>query len=113
WLVTGHQAMSCLSVDMPRAWRLWRKNVLTSRVPVYKYLLGGSLLIVLGVVLVEQLWGFWEDAFDVGLLAGIVVGAGHSLIKTREEGNQIDFLEANQRFLNEKRVRLFTEYEKP
>lgn len=111
WLVTGHQAMTCLFVDMPRAWKLWRNDVLTSSLPIYKYLLGGGFLLTLGTVLIHQLWGIWTQPFDVGLLAGVVVGAGHSFVTGRQEGSQIDFLEANQRFLNEKKVPLFTEYD--
>lgn len=111
WLVTGHQAMSCLFADMPRAWKLWQKKVLTSSLPIYKYLIGGGLLLLLGTILIHQLWGFWTQAFDVGLLAGVVVGAGHSFVTVREQGSQIDFLEANQRFLNEKKVPLFTDYD--
>ena len=113
WLVTGHQAMACLFVDMPRAWKLWQKNVLTSSLPIYKYLIGGGLLLVLGTVLVDQLWGLWFQAFDAGIMAGFVVGAGHSLVNLHEMGSQIDFLEANQRYLNKQRVSLFTEYERP
>lgn len=109
WLVTGHQAMWCLFVNMPRAWKLLRKNVLTSSLPIYKYLLGGSLLLMLGAILVDQVWGIWTQAFDVGLLAGIVVGAGHSFLNMRHVGNQVDFLEANQRYLNEDQVALFTD----
>lgn len=113
WLVTGHQAVSCLFIDMPRAWTLWRKRILTSSLPIYKYLIGGGLLLMLGTVLVDQLSGMWTHAFDVGVLAGVVVGAGHSFVASRRYRSQIDFLEANQRFLNEKKVSLFTEYEKP
>jgi hypothetical protein len=113
WLVTGHQAVSCLFVDMPRAWKLWRKRVLTSSLPIYKYLIGGGLLLVLGTLLVDQLSGMWTHAFDVGVLAGIVVGAGRSFVTARKYRSQIDFLEANQRFLNEKEVSVFTEYKKP
>lgn len=113
WLVTGHQAVSCLFVDMPRAWKLWRKRVLTSSLPIYKYLIGGALLLVLGTFLMDQLSGVWTHAFDVGVLAGVVVGAVHSFATARKYRNQIDFLEANQRFLNEGEVSLFTEYKKP
>lgn len=112
WLVTGHQAVTCLFLDMPRAWKLWTKDVLTSSLPVYKYLVAGGTLLVLGAVLVEQLWGVWVQAFDFGLIAGFFMGAGHSFMNLRA-GNQIDFLEANQRYLNEKEVTVFTEYERP
>jgi hypothetical protein len=98
---------------MPRAWKLWQKGILTSRLPIYKYLLGGGLLLVLGIVLVDQLWGVWTKAFDVGVIAGVVVGAWFSFVNARKFRNQIDFLEANQRFLNENKVPLFTESEKP
>lgn len=109
WLTTGHQAVSCLFVDMPRAWKLWQKKVLTSSLPVYKYLAGGGLLLVLGTLLVNQLWGIWTQAFDVGIMTGVVVGAGHSFVNAREFGGQIDFLEANERFLNKGKVSLFPE----
>lgn len=113
WLVTGHQAVSCLFVEMPRAWKLWRRKILTNSLPIYKYLIGGGLLLLLGTVLVNQLWGVWTQAFDVGIVAGMVVGVANSFLNAQELGNQIDFLEANQRFLNEKEVTLFTEYERP
>jgi hypothetical protein len=109
WLVTGHQAMSCLFVNMPWAWKLLRKNVLTSSLPIFKYLFGGGLLLVLGAILVDQVWGIWTQAFDVGLLAGIVVGAGHSFLNMRRVGNRVDFLDANQRYLNEDQVPFFTD----
>lgn len=113
WLVTGHQAVSCLFVDMPRAWKLWQKQVLTSSLPIYKYLIGGGLLLLLGTLLLHQLWGIWTQAFDVGVVGGVVVGAGYSFMNVRGYRSQIDFLEANQRFLNENKVPLFTELEKP
>lgn len=111
WLVSGHQAMLRLFVDMPRAWKLWQKNALTTSLPIYKYLLGGGLLLMLGTILLNQLWGFWTQPFDVGLLTGVIVGAGHSFVNAQRPANQIDFLEANQRYLNEKKVALFTEYD--
>lgn len=113
WLVTGHQAVSCLFVEMPRAWKLWQRKILTNSFPIYKYLIGGGLLLLLGTLLVNQLWGVWTQAFDVGIVAGTAVGAAHSFLNAQESGNPIDFLEANQRFLNEKEVTLFTEYERP
>lgn len=113
WLVTGHQSVSCFFSDVPRAWRLWRKGVLTSILPVLKYVVGGALLLGLGVVLVMNLWGLWVQAFSVGLSAGLGGGAAHSLVSVRELRTQMDFLEANQRYLNERRVSVFTEYQKP
>lgn len=107
WLTTGHQAVSCLFVDMPRAWKLWQKKVLTSSLPVFKYLAGGGLLLLLGTLLFDQLWGLWTRAFDVGIMTGLVVGVGHSFANAREFGGQIDFLEANERFLNKNKVSLF------
>lgn len=111
WLVSGQPAVSCLFVDLPRAWTLRRKNCLTSSLPIYKYLLAGALLLVLGAILIDQLWGFWTPAFNVGLLTGVIVGAGHSVMNIRTLGSPIDFLEANQRYLNENEVPLFTEYD--
>lgn len=112
WLVTGHQAVSCLVVDIPRAWKLWQKEVLTSSLPIYKYLLGTGLLLLLGTLLVTQLWGIWTQAFDVGVVAGVVVGAGRSFRNPQGHRSQIDFLEANQRFLDENKISLFTKVEK-
>ena len=111
WLVSGQPAITCLFVDLPRAWKLRREHVLTSSLPIYKYLLGGALLLVLGAILVDQLWGFWTSAFTVGLLAGVIVGAGHSVVNVQKRGGPVDFLEANQRYLNEDEVPLFTEYD--
>lgn len=113
WLVTGHWAMDCLFVNMPRAWKLRKKNVLNSSLPIYKYLIGGGLLLVLGTVLVDQLWGLWVQAFDLGIGAGLIMGAVYSFMNLQKMGNQLNFLEANQRYLNEKKVSLFTEYERP
>lgn len=107
WLVTGHQAMTCIFGRMSRAWSLWQKRVLTSSLPIYKYLVGGILLAGLGVVLALQLWEIWTEAFDIGLLVGGGLGVLHSLTRIRHSGSQIDFLEANQRYLNERKVTLF------
>jgi hypothetical protein len=109
WLTTGHQAVSCLFVNMPRAWKLWQKKMLTSSLPVFKYLAGGGLMLLLGTLLFAQLWGIWTQAFDVGMMTGLVVGVGHSFANAREFGGQIDFLEANERFLNKNNVSLFPE----
>lgn len=109
WLITGHPAMRCLFVNVSRAWRLRRKNALTSSLPVFKYLLAGGLLLALGAILAHQLWGIWIRPFDIGLLAGGIVGLGHSFVKIRRPGSKIDFLEANQRYLNEDKVVFFTE----
>ena len=111
WLVSGRPAITCLFVDLPRAWKLRREHVLTSSLPICKYLLGGALLLMLGAILVDQLWGFWTPAFNIGLLTGVIVGAGHSVVNVRKLGGPVDFLEANQRYLNENEVPLFTEYD--
>lgn len=111
WLVTGHQAVSCLFVDMPHAWKLRQKKVLTSSLPIYKYLIGGGLLLLLGGLLVDQLWGIWTRAFDIGVMLGGLLGVAYSFTNVRGLKNKIDFLEANQRFLNEEKVNLFTEQE--
>ncbi len=113
WLITGHQATTCFFECVPRAWRFWRKDVFTSPLPVFKYLLGGVLLVGFAVVLARKLWGLWVGAFDVGLMAGGFVGVLHSLSSVQKVGNLIDFLEANQRYVNEDEVALFTEYDKP
>lgn len=112
WLVTGHQAITCLFLDMPRAWRLWTKNVLTSSLPVYKYFVAGGLLLLLGTIVIDQLWGIWRQPFDLGMIVGVLIGAAHSFANLRA-GSQIDFFEANQRYLNKKQVPLFNEYERP
>lgn len=113
WLVTGHQAMECFFRRMPRAWTLWRKEVLTSSLPALKYLLGGGLLLAVGAELAKQLWGLWMEAYDVGLLTGGIVGVIFSLSETEKRSSQIDFLEANQRYVNEGKVSIFTQYDKP
>lgn len=111
WLITGHKATECLFVNVPRAWRLRRKNFLTSSLPVYKYLVGGGFFLVIGAVLVNLLWGSWTHAFDVGLFTGVVTGAGNSFVNARMVGSKVDFLEANQRYLNENQVTLFSDYD--
>jgi hypothetical protein len=111
WLMTGHPAVTCLFKSMPRAWKLRRKNALKSSLPIFKYLFVGGFLLVLGAILANQLWGLWMQPFGVGVLTGMIVGAGHSVANLRRHGNQIDFLEANQRYLNEDEVVLFTEHD--
>ena len=113
WLLTGHQALTCFFVNVPRASTLWQKQVLTSILPVFKYLIAGGLFVGLGSILAQQLWGLWAEAYDVGLLAGAVVGLVHTLMESPNVKNYIDFLEANQRYVNSERTSLFTEYKKP
>ncbi|PSQ95641.1 MAG: hypothetical protein BRD51_05385 [Bacteroidetes bacterium SW_11_64_17] len=83
--------------------------MLMSSLPVFKYLAGGGIMLLLGTLLFAQLWGIWTQAFDVGMMTGLVVGVGHSFANAREFGGQIDFLEANERFLNKNNVSLFPE----
>lgn len=111
WLVTGHPAMRYLFVNVPSAWKLRLKNALTSSLPIFKYLLAGGLLLTLGTFLANQLWGIWIQPFDIGLLVGGVVGLGHSFVNIRRRGSKTDFLEANQRYLNESKVDFFTEHD--
>jgi hypothetical protein len=113
WLITGHQALSCFLGEMPRSWVLWRRDVLTNILPVLKYLIAGVLFVVFGSILVHQLWGLWTGAYDVGLLTGGITGIIHFLSRTWDIHSLIDFLEANQRYVNEEKVSLFTEYDKP
>ena len=47
----------------------------------------------------------------MGLLTGVIVGAGHSVMNMRTLGDPVDFLEANQRYLSEDEVSFFTEYD--
>ena len=66
---------------------------------------------MLGAILVNQLWGFWTPAFNIGLLTGVIIGAGHSVVNVQKPGGPVDFLKANQRYSNENEVPLFTEYD--
>lgn len=109
WLMTGHLGTSCLFGKVPRAWTLWQEDVLASRLPIFKYLTAGVLLFGLGAVLGYHLWGLSTEAFDFGLLVGAAFGAVYSGQKVRQLGNEIDFLDANQRYLNEKNVSLFSD----
>lgn len=109
WLVTGHLATSCLFGKVPRAWTLWQEEVLASRLPILKYLAAGVLLFGLGAVLGYHLWELATEAFDIGLLVGAAFGAVYSGQKVRQLGNEIDFLEANQRYLNKGKVSLFSD----
>jgi len=113
WLITGDKALVCLFARIPKAWALWRKRVFRNSLPVWKYLFGSILLVGLGTLVARQVWGIWVEAFDIGMLAGAVVGAIHSVSRVQEIGDLINFLEANQRHLNKDRATLFTEYDKP
>ena len=113
WLASGHQAAVCFFVKVRWAWLLRRRNVLTSGLPVLKYAIAGSVLLGLGGVLGAEIWGLWNEAYDTGLVAGALTGALHSGWTVRWTGSPIDFLEANQRFVNEDRTALFTQYDKP
>jgi len=112
WLVTGQGAFRCLVERAPRAWLLWRRNVLTSLMPVVKYTLMGLLLAALGGYLVQSLWALWTGAYSAGLVAGVAVGAMHSVTRSRRP-TRINFLEANQRYINDEKVSVFTETETP
>ncbi|WP_103021079.1 hypothetical protein [Salinibacter altiplanensis] len=112
WLLTGRRAIQYLGVRAPRAWRLWRRDVLTSLAPVLKYTLMGLLMGALGGVLAQYLWGLWTSAYSAGLVVGAVVGTIDSV--TRPQQNpRLNFLEANQRYINDEKVSVFTETEKP
>lgn len=109
WLVTGHWGTSYLSRRLPWAWKLWRKNVLVSLVPVFKYLVAGVLLLGLGAALGYFLWGIFTAGFDIGLAAGAIFGLLYTARKDRGLGDQINLLEANQRYLNKEQTPLFQE----
>ena len=113
WLVTGRGAFRYLVERMPRAWKLWRRGILTSLIPVLKYALVGVLMGALGGVLTWYLWGSWATAYDVGLVVGALVGAVRSARRVRQKDTPVDFLEANHRYLNDQKVTIFTETEKP
>lgn len=110
WLLAGHQALSCFFVNVPRAWILWQRQVLTSILPVCKYWFAGILFVGCGGILAQQLWGVWTGAYDIGLFTGGLLGAIHSVAQIRDVGSHIDFLEANQRYINPEKTSLFTEY---
>lgn len=109
WFLTGHQATFYFVSNVPRAQRLWRRNVLTSRIPILKYLTGGLLLLVLGAILMKQLWGLWTRPFEIGLIAGGVTGLLNSLIGPQNPSTQVDFLLANRRYVNDNKVAISTE----
>jgi len=111
WLLTGHQATYYFVSNVPRAQRLWRCNVLTSRIPILKYLTGGLLLLALGAVLMKQLWGLWIRPFDIGLIVGGATGLLNSLIGPQDRSKQVDFLLANRRYVDDSKVAISTEDE--
>jgi len=110
WLLSGHQATSCFLRKVPTAWRLWQNGVLANRFPICKYLAAGLLFTGLGVALGNPLRGLFTSAFDAGLLTGATFGLIHSIrMVYQPESDHIDFLEANQRYLNEENISLFSE----
>lgn len=113
WLMTGQQAVTCLLSRLPRAWTLRRRRVLTSLFPVLKYLVLGGILTVLGALLVRQLWGLWTGTYDAGLVVGVILGVVNSLARAPSRRTKIDFLEANQRYVNEEKVSVFAEAGNP
>lgn len=112
WLITGDKALIWLFVRIPKAWALRRKRVFRNSLPLWKYLFGSILLVGVGGILARKVWGIWVEAFDLGMLAGVIVGAIHSVSRMRKIEDLISFLEANQRHLNKDRAALFTDYEK-
>lgn len=108
WLATGHQAFSSFVSNVPRALELRRKNVLTSWLPLLKYLIVGLLLLTLGGILMRQLWNIWTEAYNLGLLAGSVTGVVHSINNSQESSTQVDFLLANRRYVDENKVSIST-----
>lgn len=110
WLLTGHQTTSCLLKKVPNTWKLWQRDILVSLVPAFKYLTAGVLFAGLGILLGYALSGLFIQAFDTGLLIGAIFGLVHSLRKGYTSGpDRINFFEANQRYLNEKKVPLFSD----
>lgn len=107
WIATCHQAGSFLLFKVPRAWTLWRRNILTSFLPVLKYLGGALLLLVLGTVVGRELMGLWTEGFDTGLWAGGATGLLWSINTLSTKSSQIDFLLANRRYVDESKVTLF------
>jgi hypothetical protein len=75
WLVTGREAFRCLGQRAPRAWHLWRRDALTSLIPVLKYTALGLLMGGLGAYLMQYLWGLWTTAYSAGLAAGAFGGS--------------------------------------
>lgn len=58
----------------------------------------------------DPLWGLFTPAFDAWLLVGATYGLIHSIRMAHQpDGDHIDFLDANQRYLNEENVDLFSE----
>jgi len=113
WLATGQQAATYLFSRVSRAWTFWRRGVLTSLLPVLKYVIVGFTLLALGILLMRQLWGLWTGAYDAGLVAGGILGVVYSVARTPSNRARLDFLEANQRYVNDEKVSVFTETKKP
>jgi len=111
WLLTGHQATWCLLAQMPMAWTLRRRQVLTSALPFLKYVTGGLLLLASGGILVHYLWGVWTQPFDYGLLFGVALGLVNSLRNPPGDGagSQVDFLLANERHVDKSQVTIFSD----
>lgn len=104
WLVTIHRAAVWLVSRVPRAWRLWRRSVLTTLVPLLKALVGGAVLLGGGGGLVWWLFGVASGAFDPGLWAGLVTGALWSVSTLPGSESRVDFLLANRRHVNQGKV---------
>lgn len=109
WLLTGHLATSFLLKKAPATRRLWQKDVLVNSLPIFKYVTAGILFLGLGIFLGYQLWGLFIQAFDIGFLVGAICGLLFSLRTVYYSGpDRIDLLEANHRYLNERKVPLFS-----
>lgn len=110
WFLSGNLAAPYFLRKVPMAWKLWQRDVLTSRLPILKYLTTGFFFLGLGAASGYYLWGLSKPAFDVGLLAGAIFCSVYSLRKLYQSTeNRVDFFEANQRYLNEENVALFSE----
>lgn len=106
WMGTLHQGASFLLSRVPRSWRLWHRGVFTSRIPFFKYLLGGLLLLVVGAGLVYQLVGLNVGALEAGLWAGAMTGFAWTVRGLARGTRQIDLLLSNRRHVDESKVRL-------
>ncbi|WP_263835303.1 hypothetical protein [Salinibacter sp.] len=100
WYWVGFQAVLCFVHGLPKAINFWRRGVLTSWVPIAKYLALGIGYSLGGYFLGLWLWGLWNPGFRIGLIFGVLMTLVHSLQRTHHPESWYDFVKTSHQYLD-------------